>query len=556
MAESNAAKRMFAAELANLLNASPLSTSRVTATARQHGIGYSTLRSWCTGLHLPRAPEDNPEFVAFVCAVAADHEQARRVLTLAKGAWRRVARTRQRPPAAGAPRSADIEPAYRHIDHDARELVTWLAATRSRGMSAPAIAAFAGWSDRATGAALAKLVAAGLIVCRNGGRYAMTDSVRIVAGTITPGDPNAVRDAETRLAVYLGRVAVAAARRLFPDLLELVPLPGAAPVRFATDAEASAWLLSERETLVTAVESVHHRDPALAESLTEALRAAQQVRPHLVDWTPLTERPRRSAGDDTDAARMEFTAGLAWWGGGHPIAAERLFSSAARRWATLRRPRERAAALHMLGAVEHALGEWHGAVRHCDEALRLRRQTGEHRAQVSTLVYLADTFLGLDRLEPATRHARAAADLAARIDYTAGTTGALGSLGRVLLAQGLDRDAERQFLQQQALSEELAFHSRRADALVGRAMVHNHRGHFDAATDLADEAAAAAAVVGSTATEADAYNVGAVAHHGRGRFAQAEALHRKALHISDRAGYRHSRDTALDSLARLRGTHR
>jgi tetratricopeptide (TPR) repeat protein len=532
MSESEAARRAFARELDALVSASPLSTARITAVARRHRIGYSTLRSWCTGVHLPRTPDDNPEFHAFLAAVAADPEHARRVVALAERAWRRAARARRRVPQT--PTTLDAASAYDDVGPGARQVLSWLSACRYRDLPVPAITALSGSGERRTRQVLAELVSAGLVVSRDGGRFAVQDDVRALVAGRSAAD-RAMRDAEVRLAAHYGRTAMAAARRLYPDVLELLPSRGAAPARFGTDESASAWLLTERDNLVAAAEAaLDHGDRALAASLVDALRAAQQVRPLRADWTPLAESVRRvPAGDDTDAA-LEYAAALAWWHGGNLPAAARLFSSAAGRWADRRRLREQAAALHMLGAVHHALADWAAAARNSAMALEIRRRIGEHRGQASTLVFLADAHLGLGRPDEAVRHATAAAELAARTGYSAGTAGALGSVGRALLAQGLDREAERQFVRQQALSEDLLFHSRRAIALGGRASVCNRRGHFDTAVDLAAEAASAAVAGGNTAAEADAYKAAAIAHRGRGRLTQAEALHRQALLLTGR----------------------
>lgn len=88
-------KSAFAREFDALLNGSRLSTARITLLARELGIGYSTLRSWRSGVHLPRVPEDNPAFRALLQSVAADRGHAVQVFDLARRAWRAAQQAKQ-----------------------------------------------------------------------------------------------------------------------------------------------------------------------------------------------------------------------------------------------------------------------------------------------------------------------------------------------------------------------------------------------------------------------------------------------------------------------------
>ncbi|MFI7680234.1 hypothetical protein [Actinophytocola sp. NPDC049390] len=64
-------------------------------------------------------------------------------------------------------------------------------------------------------------MSAGLVVSHDGDRYAVPDDVRGVVTTRMVGDQGS-RDAELRLAAHYGHAAMAAARRLYPDMLELL----------------------------------------------------------------------------------------------------------------------------------------------------------------------------------------------------------------------------------------------------------------------------------------------------------------------------------------------
>ncbi len=569
MRDLDVLKRAFVEELDGLLRDSALSSARITAVARRHGIGYSTLQSWRSGVHLPRTPDDNPAFSAFLFEVAANGDHARRTLELAKRSWHcavqakrqrmsSAARVEPDPATPALTSGSDIESAYAGVDDNARRLLIQLAASRCRDLHGQAASAMAGWPGRVGTSVLQELASARLIARRPEQRYAVPDAVRVVIGDRVHADDRATSEAESRLAWFYTRGATAAARRLFPDLLVLTRppagAPAGAPARFRTEEEAAAWLSAERGNLTATAEAVVSRDQALIESYTDALRAVQQVSPLAVDWTPLATAARSGAARHGSAiANTEYAAGVVcWWGRGRPASAVRLFTEAARRWAESHQPREHAAALHMLGAAQHAVGDCRNAKRHAELALRLRRRTGERRAQASTLIFLAEATIDLDQAETAEHYARTAATLAAQTGYSAGAVGALGTLGRALLEQGRHQEAENSFLEQQSISDGLTFHSRTAIALVGRALVCNHRQHFDTAIDLATEAVSAAETAGNAAAEADAFNAAATAHSGRGRIIQAQYLHRKALDVADRARYRRGRMEARAALARLR----
>lgn len=196
----------------------------------------------------------------------------------------------------------------------------------------------------------------------------------------------------------------------------------------------------------------------------------------------------------------------------------------------------------MVGAAKHAAGHWLEAKASSARALRLRQKLGEPRAEASTLIYLADACLGLGELDAAAAHAGRAADLSTRTGYSAGSAGALGSLGRALLAQGRDREAELTFIEQQAVSGGVTFDSRTAIALLGRAAVCMYRRHYDAAIDFAEEAAVYANRSANSAVEVDAYTITAQAHSARGRArSRRGALTASPAHGRDLRTRRHTR---------------
>ncbi|XVS61759.1 NB-ARC domain-containing protein [Actinosynnema sp. CA-299493] len=82
------ARERFAQVFNELLDRSSLSSGEITAAAKRHRIGYSTVQSWRTGEHLPRVPDDNPGFTAFLREVAGSGTDLAAAGAAANEAWR------------------------------------------------------------------------------------------------------------------------------------------------------------------------------------------------------------------------------------------------------------------------------------------------------------------------------------------------------------------------------------------------------------------------------------------------------------------------------------
>ena len=99
------------------------------------------------------------------------------------------------------------------------------------------------------------------------------------------------------------------------------------------------------------------------------------------------------------------------------------------------------------------------------------------------------------------------------------------------------------------LSEDLAFRSRKAIALVGLADVSLKLRRYDEAITTATDAAAVAGTGGNLAAEVDALNVLGAANLARGGFTKAVSRHRQALDSASVAGYLRGRAEALIGLS-------
>jgi tetratricopeptide (TPR) repeat protein len=430
-----------------------------------------------------------------------------------------------------------VEPAYRCLPAEARTLFRRISAIPGADLTADAAGALLGGrAERA----IARLTDASLLE-RRGDRYVVDDVLRLFGQGID-GDLDENRAALHRLATHYADRTTAAARRIFPDLHGTT-----SAFVFTTDAEATAWLVAERQNIVATAAAV--TDDALLRRVVESLRVYQTVLPQGLDWTPIADRALRTASTAAERADLLAASALAHWGIGElEVTADRL-AGAVGLYRTLRMPRERATVLHQLGCVEQQLGRSWLAHRHCTEALRLRRKLGQHHGQASTRVFLGEICADVGQLSQAATHAGTALAIAERTGYTAGAVGALGVLGRVLAQQGSAEAARAHFGRQLSLASELDFGSRCAIALVGLASLAHQEHRHEEALAMATEAATTARDGGNPAARVDAWNVAGTAHLARGRAMDAVALHRSALRVAEHALYRRGRVDALRGLA-------
>ncbi|MET0136142.1 MAG: tetratricopeptide repeat protein [Kibdelosporangium sp.] len=445
-----------------------------------------------------------------------------------------------------------VERAYEDLSADARTLLQCISLSPGKDITAEAAAAMTETSVAQAEGLLEALVLAQFLQ-QQGNRYALTDALRMFGQqhAAAERDDDWCLAALRRLASFYGRTTMAAARRIFPDLLSLVTQQPGVTTQFDTERQASVWLVGERHN-VGALDAVTGRDPDLTRSLANALRAFQQVRPHGSNWTPIAERALSHAvrsGSRADRAAMCVAAGLAHRGNGKLGTAARRLAEAVDLYEKLDDPRARAFGLIELGAVEHSMGLLRQAWAHCAESLRIRLRCNELRAQSSTHVFLSDICVDLGRLHSAAAHAEQALALAGRTGYSAGTAGALGNLGRIRTEQGRFDEALGHYRRQLALSDELDFRSRKPVALVGLAVIHHRRRHHERAIDRAVEAAAIAGDAGNPVAQVDAWNVAGAAHLGRGRFSEAESYHRRALDATEVTSYQRGRVEALVGLS-------
>jgi tetratricopeptide (TPR) repeat protein len=449
-----------------------------------------------------------------------------------------------------------VERAYQDLSADARHLFQNICLSPGKDITAQAAAAMTETPVPQAEDLLELLVRAQFVQRKEAGRFTVHDALRMFGQerAAAERDEPCREAALQRLAAFYGSVTMAAARKIFPELLTLIDetkASSAAAAEFESERQASVWLVAERHNVVAAG-AVAGRDPDLTLSLANALRATHQVRPHGVDWTPIAERALAVAaqsGNLADSAAMCIASGMALWATGKlDVAADRV-TEAVDLYKRLRAPRARAFALVVLGAVEHALGHLHLARMHCAESLRIRRRFHELRGQSSSLVFLSEVCIDLGLLDSAAEHATEALALAEQTAYTAGTAGALGNLGRIRAEQGRFGDALTHFHRQLALSDELDFRSRKPIALVGLAMICHRQRHHEQAIDQAVEAASIARDAGNPVAQVDAWNIAGAAHLGRGRFTEAESYHRRAYEAAEVTNYQRGRAEALVGLS-------
>jgi len=472
---------------------------------------------------------------------------------------------------------------YHAQPEEARRLFRLLGLNPGHDTTAPAAAALAG-TDRATAAALLDQLAAAHLVDEHApGRYALHDLLReYAADRAVAEEPAADRDlALDRLYEHFQRHVDAAAELLYPEFLRL-PAPPADPVRFAGQAEASAWVDTQRANLVAAVRyAAEHGPRPAAWRLADGLRGYFLSRLSIVDWQVAAEAGLAAAEADHDrraiAAGQLSLALLSSVRGRYEdsIAAyERAVDHAQRAgWA-----HGEASGSSGIGGCYQMLGRLELAADHLSRSLELRRRLGWAAGEATALANLGLVSWGLGRLEQAADHhrqaaaayremgaavAEARANASLGVDYhslgrlddaVAALTPALAAMhetgDRYYLCliqfsladvyRDLGELARARELAEAALviAEEMSDRSQLSSSLAVLACIHERLGDQTRAIAGLRQALTYACETSDQLLEADELVRLAGAYHGAGRPDTAADLVGKALDLARRGGYR------------------
>ncbi|MFB9236614.1 BTAD domain-containing putative transcriptional regulator [Plantactinospora siamensis] len=453
----------------------------------------------------------------------------------------------------------------------ARRLFRLLGIAPGDTVAAPAAAALAGLPVAEAGALLDALATAHLLERAAPDRYRWHDLVRLYARRrCLAEDPD--RDAAlARLYRYYLRTMDRAARLLYPTVVRL-PLPAAADPRrdadadpapagdpatdadpgpdvdpdpdadpatdadpgpdvdpdpdadpdlgaaagrrFASPAEALAWVEAERANLTAAIRSAGPAHREAAWRLTDQLRWHLDFTAPSAEWLPVTEAALGHARADN-----------------HPLGQAAAHLS-------------RATVLLSGSRYDEAIADFH-------RVLDFARDGGWAEGQTCALSNLAHVYFETGRLDLAARHTIEALDIDTRIGRTAGQLSRLANLGNIRLQQGRLAEAVEYCQRVIELEGQVGeWHGQgTAHGCLGEAYLLLGR-HEDALGYLT-EALARHRRARARSCEADTLRLLAAGNGAAGRLVEAQALAAQALLIAREVGDRWVEAQALLAQADL-----
>jgi DNA-binding SARP family transcriptional activator/Tfp pilus assembly protein PilF len=465
---------------------------------------------------------------------------------------------------------------YEALPAATRALFRRIGIVAAPEVSAEAAAALTGMPSGDAASELERLAAAHLVfpthTSGGPGRYAGHDLLRqFAAERARDEEPAPEREAGLRRLVdwYL-RCADTAASLLYPHRLRLPvpPIEAAAPVPFADQAGALAWLDAERRGLVATIRQAAEqglREPtaergtsgaevkprslrAAAWLLADTIRAYFWLRVHTADWAETAAVALAAARAEGDV-RAEVAALLSL---GDTADRQHRRDEAIEHYTRAGELADRVgwvdastAALGKLGSLLLESGRLRESADHYRRALAANADGGSPHAQAVVLGSLGSIHFQLGELDEANAHYGRTLALFRQIGSVQGEAAALDALGEVLLAQGRLGEATERLTAALRLEREVGDRGTEASSLRTLAAVYRDAGQTVRAAEVANAVVALATELDDRRLEAEAHNVlGTVRHHA-GRHWEAIDHHRHALELSRRTGYRYTEVEAL-----------
>jgi DNA-binding SARP family transcriptional activator/tetratricopeptide (TPR) repeat protein len=430
---------------------------------------------------------------------------------------------------------------YRTLPEGARRMFRLLGLVPALDVSVDAAAALADAAPADAARLLDELTAAHLLQQDAPGRFWFHDLLRLYAverATIEDSQRDR-RAAVERLLWWYECAGDAAARVLYPQRLRLErEADGTASPAFAGEPAALAWLDSERDNLVLAVEhAASHGPKEVAWRLADTLRGYFWLRMHTVDWLRIGTAGVAAAqaeGGPTARAAAEFNLGDA-------LVRQSQYRQAAGHFAralTLAEEIEwtpmRSAALGSLGSVHLHAGEPRAAQAYLMRALDLARAAGSRFTEAVILGGLAVAHRELGDLDESADAFDETIKAFAECGVRQAEMSALAGLGQTYHAMGdLDRAADS-FMRALTVLRELGDRSGESDVLPGLAAIELARDRPDVAYELATTALDLAGAINDRRAAAHARNVLGAVHRAAGRHTDAVQAYLAVLdHTTD-----------------------
>jgi DNA-binding SARP family transcriptional activator/tetratricopeptide (TPR) repeat protein len=452
-----------------------------------------------------------------------------------------------------------FELSYTVLDPAAQQLFRLLSLVPGPDFTVGTAADLIGLGPDRTARLLNSLVAAHLVEERTDRRLGFHDLLRLYAANLAAAaeDPAAVAFAVERLYGHYLRVAQAAAKVLYPQVLRLPTPESAHPATVFDDhSAAAAWLDAERPNLVAATTAgAEHAQAIAAWRLADCLRGYFYLRMFTVDWHTAAHAALAAAEAHEDrqaqAAALLSLADLHWRQGDYDRA-EGVYALAIDDASQAAWLEGEATALGNLGGLRRMQGRMTEAADLLERSLALNVQTGRLEGQSVNLGNLSIVYAEIGDYTRAEEHLRHAYELFHKIDSRTGEAAVLSNLGEFILLRGGDPEAAEGYLHR-ALQLHRELGDRAGEASTKRSLAEAHRGRGDLPGALAEAKSAAALAEESGDQRVLANCLRAVAELLvlAGNAAAALAPGMRSVSLAQQANHRYVATRALIGLARV-----
>jgi tetratricopeptide (TPR) repeat protein/transcriptional regulator with XRE-family HTH domain len=371
------------------------------------------------------------------------------------------------------------------------------------------------------------------------GRYRLHDLIREHARALAAADPPAdTAAAVDRLLDYYLQAARAADKQL-PRRVPAVPSAGpavaAAPVPGpATEAEAFAWLETERLNLHAAARYAADRDRSHAFAIPAALHGFLRTRGYWGQALGLhlgALDVARRAGDRLAEAGALQNLGDIQRVTGERAAAEASLGRALELYREQGHRLGEAVALDELASLQHVSGHYAAAAAGAAQALELYRSQGDQLGEASALSDLGLVQYLTDDLTSAKASLNRALELYRGIGNRLGEANSLKDLGGVHRAAGEYPAAASVLARSLELQQSLGNRMGEANTLIGLAAVQRATGDYAAAAASCNRALELQRALGNRSGQADALNQLGALRYDTGDYEAAIASHRQVLEL-------------------------
>jgi tetratricopeptide (TPR) repeat protein len=421
---------------------------------------------------------------------------------------------------------AALSVTYSALPPEARDMLRLIGLSPAPELTLHAAVALAGKPAKDVKHALDVLVSTHFLTHTGGrDRYRIHDLLRAFARELSEGD----EAAERRLLSFYLQASFDANRLLFPfrPPVPMIPAePDIPSLEFASESEASTWLLRERNNcgalVPWAAQRGHHdyawRIPHNLYGLYRRYAFYNELR----DAYTVSVFSTRAVGDLESEGATRSDLGLIAFTMGDLDSALQEFHLAAAIAQQTQSPMGNAISLAHLGTYEAQIGNLESAAALYRRALDQVVATNSAGAESAILHRLAETFRARERHDEALGLYRQALQLREGIDNRHGQAETLTEMAATLGEQQRYADAQRCGRRALAIIEEINDIEVGPRACCVMATIHYRQGHLEAAIGYARQAVRLAARIHSASVEADALHILGHALREKGRLAAAE----------------------------------